>query len=120
MELLDKYNALRAEVLAYFGYVENWRVLALDDAREYFWRLHGEGPGVVRFAKTEQDLEIEDGHCFENEIYTQAHLTKWVFRGAEYTMVAVDPHTDGNQFLQVFTNANERSDHQRITHQGEK
>jgi hypothetical protein len=107
MELLDKYNALRTEVLAYFGYVENWRVLPLDDARKYFWRLAGEGPGVVRFAKTEQDLESDDDH-YENEIYTQWDLPTWVYRGADYTMVVVDTHTDGNQWLQVFTNANER------------
>jgi len=108
MELLDRYNALRAEVFAYFGYAEDWRVLPLDDAREYFWQLDGEGPGVVRFAKTEQELESEEGDYYENEIYTQRHLPKWVYRGADYTMVVVDTHTDGNQFLQVFANANER------------
>jgi hypothetical protein len=63
---------------------------------------------VVRFAKTEQELESEDGDYYENEIYTQRHLPKWVYRGADYTMVVVDTHTDGNKFLQVFANANER------------
>ena len=27
MELLDKYNELREQVFAYFGYVEDWRAL---------------------------------------------------------------------------------------------
>ena len=108
MELLDRYNALRAEVFAYFGYVENWRVLALDDAREYFWKLDGEGPGTVKFADTEEELENEEGQYYENEIYTNRHLPKWVYRGADFTMVVVDTYTDGNQLLQVFTNANER------------
>ena len=31
MELLDRYFALQAEIFAYFGYVEDWRVIPLDD-----------------------------------------------------------------------------------------
>jgi hypothetical protein len=108
MDLLDQYNALRAEVLAYFGYVEDWRVLPLDDARDYFWRLDGEGPGTVKFADSESKLEDEGGNYYVNSIYTQRHLSRWVYRGAEFTLVMVDTHTDGNQFLQIFTNANER------------
>jgi hypothetical protein len=108
MELLDRYNALRDEVFAYFGYVEDWRVLPLEDAREYFWKLDGEGPGTVKFADTEEELANEEGQYYEHEIYTQRHLPKWVYRGAEYTLVVVDTHTDGNQVLQVFSNAKER------------
>ena len=109
MELLDRYNALRAELFAYFGYVEDWCVLLLDDAREYFWKLDGEGPGTVKFADTEEELSNEEGQYYENEIYTQRHLPKWVYRGADFTMIAVDTHMDGNKFLQVFANANERT-----------
>ncbi len=108
MKLLDQYNDIRNQVLAYFGYVEDWCVLPLEDSREYFWNLDGEGPGIVRFADSEDELASEDGNYYENEIYTQQHLSKWVYRGADYTMVVVDTHTDGNKFLQVFTNANER------------
>jgi hypothetical protein len=107
MELLDRYTALRNEVFAYFGYVEDWRVLPLDDARQYYWRLYGEGPGHVRFAKTKGDVLSGEGECYENVIYTQRHLDKWVYRGEEYTMVVVDTNTDGNQFLQIFSNAME-------------
>jgi hypothetical protein len=108
MELLDRYNALRDEVFAYFGYVENWRAIPLDDARKYFWKLDGEGPGVVEFAETEEELDSEDGRYYVNEIYTQRHLPKWVYRGADYTMIVVDTNTDGNKFLRVFANVNER------------
>ncbi len=76
MELLDKYNALREEVFAYFGYVEDWAVIPLDDAREYFWKLDGEGPGTVKFADTEEELESESGQYYENVIYTQRFLSK--------------------------------------------
>jgi hypothetical protein len=108
MELLDQYKALRDQIFAYFGYVEAWRVLPMSDAREYFWTLDGEGPGTVKFADTEVELDDEAGAYYENEIYTQRHLNQWVYRGAEYTMVVVDTHTDGNKFLQIFANANER------------
>jgi len=109
MQLLDQYNTLREQVFAYFEYVEDWRILPIADYRECFWKLDGEGPGTVKFAETEAELATEDGQYFENEIYTQRHLPKWVYRGADYTMVVVDTHTDGNQFLQVFANANERA-----------
>lgn len=111
MELLDKYNELREQVFAYFGYVEDWRVIPLDDSRMYFWKLTGEGRGaVVKYADSEEELAAEEGQYYEDEIYTQRHLPKWVYRGAEYTMISCDPGTDGNKFLRIFSNENERSD----------
>lgn len=108
MELLDKYKAIRDELFTYFGYVENWMVLPIDDAREFYWRLESEISGSVEFADTEEELKAEDGNYYANEIYTQRHLDKWVYRGAEYTMILVDTDTDGNQFLQIFDNSKER------------
>ena len=109
MKLFDDYDELRNKLFEYFGYVEDWRVLPFDDARKYFWRLDsGEDGGNVCFADSEEELSTEEGNYYENEIYTQRHLKKWVYRGADYTMVVVDTHTDGNQFLQIFDNALER------------
>lgn len=107
MQLLDQENRIREKIFDYFGYAEDWRVLPLLDSRDYFWRLDGGGPGKVRFATSAELLDDEDGEYYENEIYTQRHLPKWVYRGDEYTMVVVDTHTDGNQFLQIFTNEKE-------------
>jgi hypothetical protein len=108
MKTLDDYFKLRNEIFTYFGYAEDWRVLPLDDGRDYYWYLEGEGPGSVHFADSEAELDSQDGNYYVNEIYTQRHLPKWVYRGEEYTLVVVDTRTDGNQFLQVFSNANER------------
>jgi len=108
MELLDKFNAVRQEIFNYFGYKEDWRVLPLDDAREYFWSLDGLGPGTVKFADTEDELKDESGNYYEDEIYTQRHLPQWVYRGEHFTMVVVDTNTDGNQFLRIFDNDKER------------
>ena len=108
MQLLTDFFDIQAKVFEFFGYVEGWRALPLDDARKYFWRLDGEGPGEVHFADTEHELENEEGHYYVNEIYTQRFLPRWVYRGDGFTMVCVDTHTDGNKFLQVFDNAKER------------
>ncbi len=108
MELLDKYFELQEQIYTHFGYVEDWRVIPINDAREYFWRLEGEGPGEVHFADSEQELQAQEGNYYVNEIYTQKHLPKWVYRANDFTMICVDTHTDGNKFLQIFDNAKER------------
>ncbi len=108
MQALDEFEAARAKVFEYFGYREDWRVIPLDDAREYFWRLDGEGPGTVCYADSEEELAGQEGNYYEDEIYTQRHLPKWVYRGSEFTMVCCDPQTDGNRFLRIFSNDKER------------
>lgn len=108
MKLLDDYFELQAKIFEHFGYREDWRVIPLDDARHYYWRLDGEGPGNVCFAASEEELATKSGNYYVNEIYTQRFLPKWVYRASDYTMVCVDTHTDGNKFLLVFDNALER------------
>lgn len=111
MKLLDDYLSLEKQVHSYFGYVEDWVAIPIDDAREYYWHLTGEGYGdCVNFAKDpkcvfEEAMTKEDG--YSNDIYTQRFLPKWVYRGEDYTMIVVDTHVDGNKFLQIFDNAKE-------------
>lgn len=108
MKLLDDYLELQKRIFEHFGYVEGWRVLPLEDARGYYWRVDGEGPGEVLFADNEEDLSTENGNHYVNEIYTQRHLPKWVYRADGYTLIVVDTHTDSNQLLKVFDNSRER------------
>lgn len=109
MKLLDEYFALQNKVHDYFGYVEDWVVIPLECARDYYWTLDGEGPGTIRYGNTERDLKKQSGDgYYEAEIYTQRFLPKWVYRGKEYTLIAMDPHVDGNKFLAVFDNDKER------------
>lgn len=108
MELLKQYNRTRQELFDYFGYVEDWVVIPVDNATMYYWQLSGEGRGdEVFFADTLEELKSNSGNFCSNEIYTQRFLPKWVYRGADYTMVVVDTHTDGNKFLQIFDNSKE-------------
>lgn len=104
---LDEFITIREKVFAYFGYVEDWRVLPISDSRKYYWRLEGDGPGNVKFADSIEELDSGEGNSYENEIYTNRHLPKWVYRGTDYTMVVVDTHCDGNQLLQIFSNDKE-------------
>lgn len=110
MKLLDEYFELQKKVHEYFGYVEDWRVIPLDDSTDYFWTLDGEEHGgEVLFADSIAKLEDRGaGDYYSNSIYTQRHLPKWVYRGEGYTMICVDTHTDGNNFLQVFDNSKQQ------------
>ncbi len=110
MKLLDDYFALQEKVHGFFGYVEDWRILPLEDRREMYWTLpDGEGyGGIVKYAENPDDLHPHvNGDYYEDEIYTQRHLPKWVYRAEGYTMICVDTHTDGNQLLVVYDNAKE-------------
>lgn len=120
MKLLDDYLELQRELFEYFGYVEDWRVIPVDDARAYYWRLYGEGPGEVRFAETPELLDDPDGNYYANEIYTQRFLPRWIYRGPEYTMVVVDTNVDDNKFLQIFSNDRERPGRESVEAYGVK
>ncbi len=108
MKLFDDYLDAKKQVFEYFGYAEDWAVIPLDDSREFYWYLDGEGPGTLCYAKTETELKNQNGDYYESEIYTQRFLPKWVYRGADYTLVCVDTHVDGNKFLTVLSNNLER------------
>lgn len=112
MQLLKDYFTLQKQVHEYFGYVEDWVAIPLDDATDYFWKLHMDehGGGTVVFGEEYDTVEQETGTHYENVIYTQRFLPKWVYRGEDYTMVCADTRTDGNKFLQVFDNTKELKD----------
>ena len=109
MEKLNEYFKLQKEIHEYFGYKEDWRILPIVDSRQDFWFKTG---GAVRFHDEKETLEDEEsGGYYENEIYTQRHLPKWVYVGEKLTMIVVDTHTDGNQYLQIFSNDKEIQGH---------
>jgi hypothetical protein len=93
----------------YFGYVEGWRILPLDDATDSYWRLYNEDHGgLVRFCDSEKLLDDPEEHYYEYDIYTQRHLSKWVYRGKDYTLIVADSGCDQNKFLSIFDNSKER------------
>jgi hypothetical protein len=116
--LVDRFFEARAAIFAHVGYDENWRVLPIDDSRDDFWAVDENEHAWVKFSPKREALvswlvgpdgEFRDYSdvLYENRIYTQRHLSKWVYRGAELTLVVVDTQTDGNKLLRIFRNANE-------------
>lgn len=108
MEALVKYFKLQEEIFNYFGYKEDWVVIPLSNDTRYYWRIiGGEGyGGTVRYGETVEILNSDEDY-YEDDIYTQRFLPKWVYRGKDYTMICVDTCVDGNKFLQIFDNSKE-------------
>lgn len=115
---VDEFFAARAAIFEHVGYREDWRVLPLEDSRDQFWTVDAKEVAWVKFSPQRDALTYwlekhpdEYGPygqvLYENSIYTQRFLPKWVYRGAELTLVVADTHTDGNKYLQLFRNENE-------------
>jgi len=112
--IVDNYEAAKEAVFKHTGYVEDWRSLSLEDSREMFWAVDDFERRWCRYSPVKEDLEyyVKTGdysgpgadHLFEDEIYTNRHLPKWVYRGPEFTLVCCDTQSDGNQFLRIFRN----------------
>ncbi len=97
MKLLNDYNKIQKEIYKFFNYTEEWRVYPFDDGRNYFWFVDG---NTVHFADSMEELETEEGNCYSREI-----VRNGVYRGAGFTMIAVNTQCDWNQFLQIFDNS---------------
>lgn len=114
MEQLDKFNTAKQELFDYFGYAEDWVTIPLDDRRDMYWQLNqrdtGGGGDLLYYDERLTNQIVEDGAHYSNTIYTQRFLSKWVYRGEDYTMICVDTHTDGNKYLAIFSNDKEQTD----------
>lgn len=107
MKKLDDYFELQKEIFDYFGYVEDWVVIPMDDATDFFWHID-ENNDDVQFAVNKENIfEGTDEDGFSNSIYRQRFLKKHIYRGKDFTMICVNTNTDGNQFLQIFDNKKE-------------
>jgi hypothetical protein len=117
-DTVDCFFGARAAIFAHVGYAENWCVLPINDSRDQFWAVDKYEREWVKFSPERAPLVYWLGNhadeygsygnvLYQNAIYTQRHLPKWVYRGAELTLVVADTQTDGNKYLQLFCNANE-------------
>lgn len=120
---IDKYFSLFDDICKWFGYVEDWKVIALDDRRNRYWTLKGDGSkhsDEVWFCNDRHTQEIlasngfdcDDERCktkniYQFNIYTQRFLPKYIYRTEEHTMICVDTGCDGNKYLSIFDNEKE-------------
>ena len=104
MNLLDEYFNIQQKIYDYFGYVEKWKVIPLEDRRKYFWYVAND---EVYYAKRPEDFDEEIGDHYSDEIYKQRFLSKCIYRAKDYTMICVDTHIDDNKFLAIYDNDKE-------------
>lgn len=107
MKILDDYLKLQQEIYDYFDYEEQWRVIPIDDRRDFYWYLNSD---EVSYAEKLEDFNEEVGNYYADSIYTQRHHDQWVYRKDDYTMIMVDTHCDGNKFLAIFDNTKEQKE----------
>jgi len=107
MKLLDDFFNLEKQVHKYFGYVEDWKKIPLEDFRGYFWHLDEDKNGCGHVSYFESEEGLEKGEWWQDQIYTQRFLPKWVYRGKDYTMISMDPQQDMNYYLGIFDNSKE-------------
>lgn len=116
--IVDSFFEARELIFEHVGYKEDWRVLPIVDNRDDFWAVDDQEREWVKFSSSREALVYWlEGHedeygpygddLYENSIYMQRHLSKWIYRGKELTLIVVDTHTDGNQYLQLFCNDDE-------------
>lgn len=103
MNLIEQYESAKQALYDHVGFVEDWVVYAIDDRTDMIWRVNGI---EVKFAESLERFN-SDGDYYVDEIYTQRFYSKWVYRGADFTMIIVDTHTDGNKFFAVYSNNKE-------------
>jgi hypothetical protein len=113
--ILNTYFDAQKELFDYFGYVEDWKVIPLDNQTGNYWMICGpenlNSTRVVWSQKSFTKELLEAGtEIYSGVIYTQRFLPKWVYRGKDYTMIAIDTQCDDNKMLMIFENEKECKD----------
>ncbi|MGD9157205.1 MAG: hypothetical protein PVG39_02240 [Desulfobacteraceae bacterium] len=103
MNLTEKYESAKRELYEHVGFVEGWSVFPISDRIDMVWHENGVS---VKYAENMEEFN-SDGDYYVDEIYTPRFYKKWVYRGAELTLIIVDTHTDGNKFFAIFSNNKE-------------
>lgn len=105
-DYFDNENAIHS----YFGYIEDWIKIPIQDSTEYYWLITGETYGARIFYSKEvftKTMAILDNVTYSSRLYTVRCLPKWVYRAEDFTMICEDTQCDGNKFLSIFDNKKE-------------
>jgi len=105
MKLLDDYIRLQKEILAYFGYKEDWRVFPLCDQRRKDWMVVGDR--IVHGPRLDAET-IPSGTDHYSGVILTNRPHRW--NGGDYVMLLVDTRTDDNIFLMIFDKSREITD----------
>lgn len=106
IKLIDEYQKALDAIYEHVGFVEDWVVYPLDDCTESYWKTDGDES--LKYADTLEKLnsgnEEDGGDYYQDEIYQQRFYSKWIYEGADFTMIFCDPHVDGMKWFRLFDN----------------
>jgi len=113
---VDNYFNLQEKIHNYFGYVEDWKVMALVDHRSDYWILHeiknddGETYGGEVFYHDDPFIDgyKTEGNYYSAVLYMQRFLPQWIYRTKDFTMICMDTQCDDNKYIGIFSNMNEQ------------
>ena len=96
---LEQYLSMEKEIHKLFGYVQEWRVYPIQDMTGVYWCVPQHSDYELRFSQTIDGLGADIGDDPEYSVEV-----KRIFACDGFTMLHVDTHTDGNQFLYILDN----------------
>lgn len=96
----DFFDA-KIELFKFFGYVEDWKVYAVEDYRDRDWCVDS---GTLIFFDDGVDIEesISDMNYYSFEIQGDRFLSANKWKNAGLTMFLVATGCDGNKYLAIF------------------
>lgn len=102
---IKHYFELEQKIHEHFGYEEQYRHFPLVNALDLNWFITNDQNGTLYYSeKNTQDF----GEYCSADIYTQRHLTKWVYRQKQFTLALAATGCDGNIFLFILDNNKEQ------------
>ncbi len=124
-DLADRLFAAREAIFAHVGYVvqqherrwQDWRLLAIEDRRHYFWAIDARECVWVRYSQsyealahwlvTGKDHRPHGAVLYESPLQSMRYLPKWIYRGTELTIAVANEPDNIGLYLQVFRSASE-------------
>jgi hypothetical protein len=92
---------LRERIYEAFGYEEQWRTFPFSDKRDCFWLRTPHKFAYSPEPFTKEGI-VSGEHLYSGVVYTQRHLSQWVYEAEGFVMALLDTRCDGNIFLMVF------------------
>lgn len=104
MKLIDDYEKALQAIYDHVGFKEDWVIYPISDETNMYWKIGNE---TVYYGETPEDVTGETDDSYSGSIYTQRFYEKWVYRGADFTMIFLDTQVDGMKYFSIFDNAKE-------------
>ena len=104
MSIISDYFAAKQAILDHVGLVLDHTQYVIADETERYWCLTDRE--VVSSEYETPDEAEPDTELIYEDIFYKQH----VYRGERYTLVFLDPRTDGMKYFGIFDNEKERTE----------